>query len=226
MELVFNLLAFIFTICFLILTHECGHFFVARIFKVKILKFSIGFGKAIFKWKDKLGIEYVIAWLPLGGYVKMLDTREMKVKPNELHLALDKKPFLQKMLIVFAGPLTNVLFGVLVFWLIFVIGIKSPKPIIGAILPNSIASSAGLLAKDQIVAVDGKKAVNWQDVMLPLFSHLGDKDKITLGVVRSHENTPHNYDLDLVNWEVNPVDFDLFHDLGIEPYHPFIPQRR
>ena len=223
MHIILNILAFLFAIFLLVMTHECGHFFVARLFKVKILKFSIGFGKAIFRWKGKNGMEYVLAWLPLGGYVKMLDTREMTVAKKDLHLALDKKPFLQKMLIVLAGPLTNIIIGLLAFWLMFAIGIKAPKPIIGAIQPNSIASSSELKAGDIIVAVDGNQAANWQEVMLPLFSHLGNYDKVNLTIYRAKDGSQKDYVLDLSHWQLNTTTFDLLNGLGIDAYQPEAP---
>jgi len=205
------------------MTHECGHFFIARIFKVKILKFSIGFGKAIWQWQGKNNIEYAIGFLPFGGYVKMLDTREMQVAKSERHLALDQKSFWQKMAVVLAGPLTNLLLGILAFWLMFVIGVKSPKPIIGNVLPNSIASQSGLHANGMITAVDGIKTLTWHDVMLPLFLHLGDNDKVNLTVIDPITKQHNDYYLDLTNWRLDTNTFDFLGALGIEPYEPKIP---
>ena len=158
MHILLNILAFIFVIFVLVVSHEFGHFIIAKLCKVKILKFSVGFGKELFSWygKGKDKTKYAISLLPLGGYVKMLDGREMRVSQKKLHLAFDHKPILQRILIVLAGPLTNILFALFVFWLMYVIGISLPKPIIGKILPDTIASATGLQTGDEITGIDNK----------------------------------------------------------------------
>lgn len=111
-----KIFSFLFAIFILVIMHEYGHFFVARRFGVKVLRFSIGFGKKIFSWRGKDDTEYVIAMLPLGGYVKMLDSREMEVSPRDQQFAFDKKKVWQKFLIIIAGPITNVIFAFFAFW--------------------------------------------------------------------------------------------------------------
>src|SRR3989337_3474792 len=119
-----SLFAFFFAIVILIAFHELGHFWVARRFGIRVLRFSIGFGKPLFRWKDKSQTEYVIAAIPLGGYVKMLDEREGIVLPQERHLAFNRQSLWKRFCVVLAGPFFNFLFAILAYWLMFMIGIK------------------------------------------------------------------------------------------------------
>jgi membrane-associated protease RseP (regulator of RpoE activity) len=135
----------------LVFFHELGHFLFARLFKVKVICFSIGFGKPLCHFYDKQGTEYVIAMIPLGGYVRLLDAREDKIKPSEKKLTFDQKPIYQRFAILSAGPLMNIVFAIFAYWLVFSLGIKYVKPIIGTVVLHSIASQAGLKTGDEIV---------------------------------------------------------------------------
>src|SRR5690349_206666 len=126
-----SIIGIIITIFFVIGTHESAHFIAARLLGVKVLRFSIGFGKTLLRWHDKKGTEYVFALVPLGGYVKMLDESEGEVAKEELHLAYNNQPYYKKFLIVIAGPLTNIFCALVLYWLIFVIGFVTVRPIIG-----------------------------------------------------------------------------------------------
>src|SRR5690348_2286831 len=117
LHLIISIIGILFTILFVIGTHEAAHFFTARLLGVKVLRFSIGFGKTLWSWYDKKGTEYVIAYIPLGGYVKMLDETEGNVPEEELPLAYNRQPFYKKFLIVLAGPLTNILCALILYWL-------------------------------------------------------------------------------------------------------------
>ena len=151
------------TLGVLITFHEFGHFVVARRCGVKVLRFSVGFGKALWSRRDKHGTEFVIAAVPLGGYVKMLDEREGDVPPAELELAHNRKPVLQRMAISAAGPLFNLVFAIAAFWAVFVIGKPDFKPVIGE--PTGIAATAGFKAGDEIVAVGDEKVASWTDAL-------------------------------------------------------------
>jgi regulator of sigma E protease len=222
MSIIFSIIAFLFAISILVLIHECGHFLVARFFNVKVLKFSIGFGKPLFSWKGKNYTQYLISAIPLGGYVKMLDTREEKVAYALLPFAFDRKPVWQRILVVLAGPITNIVFTIFTFWLIFLIGINSPKPIIGKVLPNTIVSQVGIKSGDEIISIANEKVTNWQDVMLKVFAQIGEKNVLPVSV-KDQDNIIKNYDLDLKNWHLDMLQLDPLRDLGIEPYHPLLP---
>lgn len=219
MTIFISIIAFLFAISILTLVHEWGHFLVARAFKVKVLKFSIGFGKPLYSWVGKNKTEYLISSIPLGGYVKMLDTREGEVAASELNLAFDHKPVLQRIFIVLSGPFTNIIFTLITFLLIFMIGLKAPKPIIGKVYPQTIVSLAGIKTGDEIIAIDNKKVVNWQDVLLSIFEHIGEQDLLTMEI-KSQDKITKKYILDLQKWHLNMLVLDPMRDLGFEPYHP------
>lgn len=219
MTIFLSIVAFLFAISILALIHEYGHFLVARFFNIKVLKFSIGFGKPLFSWHGKNETEYLISAIPLGGYVKMLDSREGEVTNEELSFAFDHKPVLQRMLVVLSGPFTNIIFTILAFWLIFMIGLKSPKPIIGKVLPNTIASIAGIKNGDEIVAINKQKVINWQDILVAIFARIGNKDILQVDT-KAQDASIESHNLDLKNWHLDMLVLDPLRDLGIEPYHP------
>lgn len=168
-----TIFAFILSIFILVAVHEYGHFKVARLCNVKVLKFCIGFGPAIFKRKDKHNTEFILAPIPLGGYVKMLDEREgevaIKDKPYEFN---NKKPW-QKMAIVAAGPIFNFILAVAAFFVMFLYGIQVERPIIQYVEPNSIAAQSGVLVNHEIVAVDNVAVSSFADVQVALAARLG-----------------------------------------------------
>jgi regulator of sigma E protease len=149
-----HLLAFIAAICLLVTVHEFGHYWVARRLGFKVLRFSVGFGRPL--WSRVAGAdrtEYVIAAVPLGGYVKMLDEREGPVAPEDLHRAFTRRPHWQRITVLLAGPAFNILFAVLLLTgILLVSGINLVRPLLGDIEPNSIAGQAGLHAGDEIVS--------------------------------------------------------------------------
>ena len=152
-----SLLLFIFSLAILIAVHEFGHFWVARRCGVKVLKFSIGFGKPLWQKTGEDGTNYVLAMIPLGGYVKMLDEREGNVPKEQLSLAFNRKSLGSRVAIVSAGPIANLLFAIFAYWLIFVIGIAGIKPIVGEVGINSPAEIAKLLPGDEIQSVNGNE---------------------------------------------------------------------
>jgi regulator of sigma E protease len=151
------------TLGLLITFHEYGHFVVARRCGVKVLKFSVGFGPALWKRFDKHGTEFAVSAIPLGGYVKMLDERDpdAAIAPEDVHAAHNRQPVGKRMAIAAAGPAFNLIFTLAAFWLMFVIGKPDYQPIIGHV--DGLAASAGLEAGDRITAVDGKPVENWTD---------------------------------------------------------------
>lgn len=204
-----------------IIVHEWGHFLMARLFGIKILKFSIGFGKAIYKWcSKKTGTEYVIAILPLGGYVKMLGEGEEATSPGEAAQAYNKKPLLVRMIVVAAGPVINVIIAVIAFWGVYWMGVVHVKPIVGNVIENSIAARAGLKTGDEIVTVDGAPAYNWQRVMMALVEHIGTKRNMTITIKPAQSRQIRTRVLVLQDWQVNERNPDFFRSIGVFPYQP------
>ncbi len=175
LEILTNVLALLVTLGILVTIHEFGHFWVARRCGVKVLRFSIGFGKAIKTWIGKDGVEYVIAPIPLGCYVKMLGQEDTTVSSStelpaiQRHMSFAYKPLWQRMAIVAAGPAANFLLAIFVFWLINIAyGLSGIAPVIDGIKDNSAAQMAGLSEGDEILAVDGKETIIWQQVTLQM----------------------------------------------------------
>jgi regulator of sigma E protease len=159
---VYSVAGFLVAIAILVSVHEFGHFWVARKLGVKVLKFSIGFGKSIFTWKRKNDpTEYVIGLIPLGGYVKMLDEREAEVPEEEKGQAFNRKSLGVRTAVVFAGPLFNFLFAIFAIWVVFVTGSDDIDPTVGEVVEASMAETAGFRRGDVLVEIDGKAVKTW-----------------------------------------------------------------
>jgi regulator of sigma E protease len=167
----------------LITFHEFGHFWVARRLGVRVLKFSIGFGRKIWSRKGRDGTEYVIAAIPLGGYVKMLDEREGEVEDSDLDQAFNRKSVWARIAIVIAGPAFNLIFTLLAFWLMFLLGMPESRPVIGEV--SGIAASAGIETGDQIISLDGEKTDTFGQAYLRLVTHAIDRDEVTIELERA-----------------------------------------
>jgi regulator of sigma E protease len=166
---------FIVAVSLLVTVHEYGHFWVARRLGFKVLRFSIGFGKPLFKrivGRDRT--EFVIAAIPLGGYVKMLDEREGPVAPEELARSFTRKPPWQRILVLLAGPAFNIVFAILVLWgMLWSQGvIEEVKPVVGDVVATSVADRAGLRSGDEILSIDGTTVVGQRDVLFTLLDVL------------------------------------------------------
>ncbi len=174
----FTALAFLVALGVLITVHEFGHFWVARKLGVKVLRFSVGFGRPLWKHVGKVdGTEYVVAAIPLGGYVKMLDEREAPVAPAELAMAFNRQSLKVRTAVVLAGPLFNFLFAIFAYWLILVSGDTGMRPLIGEVEPESIAANAGFAEGDEILAVGDRKTPTWETAVYALLAEsLGDTD--------------------------------------------------
>lgn len=170
MQILISILAFIVAIGVLVTVHEFGHFIVARRLGIKVLRFSVGFGRPLYTWRRRRDdTEYVIAALPLGGYVKMADEREGLVAEADLPRAFNRQPIYKRLLVVLAGPLFNLAFAVLAYWIMYMAGIQGIKPIVGDVKPGSPAAVAGFEAQDRIVAVSGRETRTWDAAALALF---------------------------------------------------------
>ncbi len=222
-HLIISIIGVLITILLVVGVHELGHFLVAKLSGIKVLKFSIGFGKTLFSWHDKSGTEYILAAIPLGGYVKMLDEEEDAVPENEKHLAFNRQPIYKKFAVIAAGPASNLLFAFFIYWLLFIIGFTSVAPIIGKIEPHSIAEQAGLHAQQAIISVDHQETHNWMSVIVDILSRTGDKNTLLIAAKDIHTNNIKNYDLNLTNWHMDDLRPDPLLSLGIGIYEPVIP---
>ncbi|MGI7010230.1 sigma E protease regulator RseP [Citrobacter braakii] len=221
LSILWNLAAFIVALGVLITVHEFGHFWVARRCGVRVERFSIGFGKALWRRTDKSGTEYVIALIPLGGYVKMLDERAEPVAPELRHYAFNNKTVGQRAAIIAAGPIANFLFAIFAYWLVFIIGVPGVRPVVGEITPNSIAAQAQIQPGTELKAVDGIETPDWDAVRLQLVSKIGD-EHTTLSVAQFGSNQRQDKTLDLRHWAFEPDKEDPVSSLGIRPRGPQI----
>lgn len=221
LSILWNLAACIVALGVLITVHEFGHFWVARRCGVRVERFSIGFGKALWRRTDKLGTEYVIALIPLGGYVKMLDERAEPVAPELRHYAFNNKTVGQRAAIIAAGPIANFLFAIFAYWLVFIIGVPGVRPVVGEITPNSIAAQAQIQPGTELKAVDGIETPDWDAVRLQLVAKIGD-EHTTLSVAQFGSNQRQDKTLDLRQWAFEPDKEDPVSSLGIRPRGPQI----
>ena len=211
-----NIGAFIVALGLLVAVHEFGHFWVARRCGVKVERFSIGFGKAIWRRLGKDGTEYVLALIPLGGYVKMLDGRVDELKPGEEQYAFNHKSVWARMAIVAAGPMANFVFALFAFWLMFMIGVPSVKPVVGEVRPASIVAQAGIEPGMEIVGVGGEETGDWESVTYALISHLGDKS-VQLKLKATGTSYAVDKTLQLEGWTFDPDKESPIGSLGIVP---------
>jgi len=217
-----SLVSFVVALGVLITVHEFGHFWVARRLGVKVLRFSIGFGMPL--WTRRAGpddTEYVIAALPLGGYVKMLDEREGEVDASELHRAFNRKPLAVRSAVVFAGPLFNLLFAVIAYWAIFVVGVTGIKPVVGEVMPDSIAAAAGLQAGDEIVEVAGRDTPTWDTAVMALLRQALEGGAFEVVVRSAQAQTTLRFDLS--GTEVGADREQVLVQLGIQPLRLPVP---
>lgn len=211
-----NIGAFVVALGLLVAVHEFGHFWVARRCGVKVERFSIGFGKAIWRRLGKDGTEYVLALIPLGGYVKMLDGRVDELKPGDEQYAFNHKSVWARMAIVAAGPMANFVFALFALWLMFMIGVPAVKPVIGEVRPASIVAEAGILPGMEIVGVGDEQTGDWESVTYALLSHLGDQS-VTLKVKAPQTSYATDKNLSLDNWKFDPDRESPIGSLGIVP---------
>ncbi|MBI3545243.1 MAG: RIP metalloprotease RseP [Gammaproteobacteria bacterium] len=175
--------AFIVALGILITVHEFGHFWVARRLGIKVLRFSVGFGKPL--WSRRVGadqMELAIGTFPLGGYVKMLDETEGEVPAKDVHRAFNRQKVWKRMAVVVAGPLFNFLFAILAYWAVNMAGVDGVKPVVGKVVPGSLAEQAGFQAGDKILSVDGKAVQSWDQPRLYLFQRALDQARIKMEV--------------------------------------------
>ncbi|WP_286927916.1 RIP metalloprotease RseP [Pseudomonas sp. UBA7721] len=206
----------------LVTFHEFGHFWVARRCGVKVLRFSVGFGTPLVRWHDHQGTEFVIAAIPLGGYVKMLDEREGDVPPALVGQSFNRKPVGQRIAIVAAGPVANFLLAIFFFWVLAMLGSQQIRPVIGTVENGSPAAAAGLTAGQEIVSVDGKPTNGWSAVNLQLVRRLGESGMLNIGVRDEGSSTEQQRQVKLDQWLKGADEPDPIRSLGLQPWRPAI----
>jgi regulator of sigma E protease len=223
-SILYSVAAFVAAIGILVTIHEFGHFWVARKMGVKVLRFSVGFGKPL--WKKTAGpdqTEYVLACIPLGGYVKMLDEREGNVAENELDRTFNRKSVWRRFAIVAAGPMFNFLFAIAAYSLIYMMGIVGVKPVIGDVSSPSPAYSAGIRAQDTILSVNGIKTPSWQKARFTLLEESVGAESIVIEVERA------DFQIEKAIVDISQLQLlkkeqiDLIGELGFSAWRPNIP---
>ncbi len=220
MSLVHTIVAFIVALGLLIVVHEYGHYIVARWCGVKVLRFSVGFGRPLLK--KQIGLdrtEWVVAAIPFGGYVKMLDEREAPVETREVHRAFNRQSVWRRFAIVVAGPLANFLFAIAVYAGLFMYGLPEARPVLGAPPAGSVAAAAGLRPGDTVRAVEGEPITTWQELRWRVLQAALQRSPLKLEIVneRGHLNT---LTLDLRSFPADDVESDALERVGLRLYRP------
>ncbi|TVP42824.1 MAG: RIP metalloprotease RseP [Halomonas sp.] len=223
MGLIQNILAVIVVLGLLVTFHEFGHFWVARRCGVKVLRFSVGFGKPLWSRVDRQGTEFAIAAIPLGGYVKMLDEREAPVPDDQLDQAFNRKTVWQRIAIVAAGPIANFLLAIVAYWALFVAGTTVVSPMVGSVAPDSPAYEAGLAHGDEIVAIQGDAMRSWADVNLKLVSIIGFSGELDIEARPDGAADAQRFGLSVTDYMVRQDPPQPLQTLGITPWQPDFP---
>jgi regulator of sigma E protease len=217
-----TLLAFVGAIAILVVFHELGHYWVARRCGVKVLRFSVGFGKEIYlKRFAGSDTEWVISAVPLGGYVKMLDEREGEVAPQDLQYAFNRQPVLRRMAIVVAGPSANFLLAIALYWALFMYGVPGLKPVLGDVPPGSPAAIAQMQAGETILTINGEAVPNWQELRWMLLELALRQGEVKIEA-RSVEGGHLFHLLDMNSLEAKDLDGEFLDKLGLHTYQPVI----
>jgi regulator of sigma E protease len=212
--------SFLVAIIVLVTVHEFGHFWVARKVGVRVLRFSVGFGKPLLSWCDKSGCEYVIASIPFGGYIKMLDEREDPVATEDLPFSFSRQPVWKRSAIVVAGPVANLLLALLTFWVLFAGGEQGYVPLVDKVMPSSIAAASGLVSGQEIVSVDGVNTPTRTAVYEALLARVGDTGELAMGVRHPGDDITYELLIDLRRWLSDSEEPDPVAALGIHFYLP------
>lgn len=214
-----SVLSFLVAIGVLITVHEFGHFWVARRLGIKVLRFSIGFGKPLWSRRGRVDdTEFVVAAIPLGGYVKMLDEHEGEVEPSEVHRAFNRQKLWKRTAVVAAGPVFNFLFAIVAYSAVFLGGVEGTRPIVGEVAPSSVAEASGLQPRDEFKSIDGVNTPTWDTATLALLDGTMEGKVVNVEVVR-------NGNLRLLNIDLTQAAALLeggfiLETLGVQPWRP------
>lgn len=218
LQLGWTLGAFLLAIGLVVTFHEFGHYWVARRCGVRVLTFSVGFGRPLWSWRGKDGTRYQIAMIPLGGYVRMLDGRVDKVAEQDKKDSFDQKSVQKRIAVVIAGPVFNFIFALAALWLMLVIGVPSMRPVVGDVAENSIAAQAGLQTGEQIIQIDGRRTQEWQAVNLALVERIGSQRSIW--TVENAGGDQRQIEMNLRDWQFDPESQSTISSLGIQLFQP------
>lgn len=223
MSITYTIISFVIALGILITFHEFGHYLVARWNNVKVLRFCIGFGQPIFRkrWgKDQT--EWVIAAIPLGGYVKMLDENEGKVAPEDLPRAFNRQPVTRRFAIVAAGPIANFLLAVVLYWLLFILGVSGMKAVLGPVEPETPAAHAKFEAGETIVSIENETIASWQDARWTLLRYAIDQSA-SIKIQTINKNGEINWrNLDLSQIDPDKLNENLLAVIGLNSYQPTV----
>ncbi len=223
MTVLATIFAFVVALGLLITFHELGHYLVARWCGVKVLRFSLGFGIPFFK--KRLGndqTEWVVAAIPLGGYVKMLDEHEGEVPAGERHRAFNHQPVSKRFAIVAAGPVANFLLAILLYWLLFILGVSGVKPILGEIEPETPAAVAGFRGGDTITGIGDQTITTWQEARLLLLDNAVDRNADVRIRVIDENGISRQLRFDLSSLDAEDIEKDFLGKLGLSAFQPVI----
>jgi regulator of sigma E protease len=222
MSVLWSLLAFLVAISILVTVHEFGHFWVARRMGVHVLRFSVGFGRPLWRRTAASGTEYAIAAIPLGGYVKMLDEREGEVPPELLDRAFNRKPVLRRMAIVAAGPVANFLLAIVLYAGMYMIGVQGIRPYVGTVTPGSVAAEAGLQKRDLILQVDGRAVQSWEQARMALLEDALARNTLDVRV-RTQDGAELTRYLDVSGLHLLGEKPDVLGRMGLGIWRPSVP---
>lgn len=224
MHVLISAIAFLVAIGILVAVHEYGHFVAARLMGVRVLRFSIGFGRPL--WLRRAGAdrtEYCISAIPFGGYVKLLDERDCPVSLPEQPRAFNRQPVAARIFILAAGPALNLLFAVLAYWMMFMAGVPGSRPVIGEVQPGSLAAEAGLRAGDQILRVGERDTATWEGAIVAMLDGMLDDDRISLAV-RDEQGGQRSVSIDTTARSAELTEPGrLFTGLGFRQWEPLLP---
>ena len=224
MDILYSAMAFIVALGVLVTVHEFGHFWVARRLGVKVLTFSVGFGRALWSRRGRGGeTEYVIAMIPLGGYVRMLDESEGEVAAHERHRAFNRKPLATRVAVVIAGPAFNFLFAVLAYWCMYMVGVDGLRPIVAGTASGSVAERAGFRPGDELSSVQGAEVESWQSAVQAIIGASLADGRIEVDVVDADDRRQGRV-IDLGSIDIDDLTRGRFFDrIGLEPVRPVLP---
>lgn len=213
---------FVFALLVLILFHELGHFLVAKLCGVKVLRFSFGFGKVLFSWRDKSGTEYSWSLLPLGGYVKMLDENLEEFSVSDSQYSLNNKPFWMKSAIVLAGPVFNFILAFIFLFFVYLIGFKSIAPIIGNVKEHGLAANIGFKTQQEIIAVNERDIKTWHDFQYAIVPYMYNNTPSVITVKSRIDGSKLNINLPSLQFNKDNNAYDFFNVFEFKPYIPKI----